>query len=67
MGVVKKLLAEAQIEERRGSTIRFELNENGIIHIQTDIWRIEMDKGEFRQFATHCADAGRKLRKNKGV
>lgn len=67
MGVVKKLLAEAHIDDHRGSIVRFELNETGIIHIQTNIWRIEMDKSEFRQFAAHCADAGHKLKKNKSV
>jgi|15BtaG_2_1085339.scaffolds.fasta_scaffold01540_8 hypothetical protein len=79
MGVIQKILSVAEVGEKRGLQIEFELNENnhssvpkvnglgGIIHIQNNIWRIEMFLPEFIEFATCCVEAGQKLKKNKNI
>ena len=79
MGVIQKVLSVAKVSEERGSQIEFELNENdhpsvpkvnglgGVIHIQSNIWRIEMFLPEFLEFAVCCIEAGRRLKKIKGI
>ena len=79
MGVIQKILSVAKISEKRGSQVEIELNENdhhsvpkvnglgGVIHLQNDVWRIEMFLPEFIEFATCCVEAGQKLKKNKNI
>jgi len=67
MGVVQKKLSKAEIGKDRGSFVDFEMNENGIVHIQNKTWRIEMETQEFVEFATACVKAGNKLKELKGV
>jgi|TARA_Y100000296_G_C5124116_1_gene231940 hypothetical protein len=69
MGVIEKILSTAEIDEKRGGYVTFELNENpdgGIIHLQNEVWRIEMRVPEFVQFALCCVEAGEKLKRLKG-
>ena len=79
MGIIQKILSVAEISEKRGTQVEFELNENdhpsvpkvnglgGVIHIQNDIWRIEMFLPEFIEFATCCVEAAQNLKKIKGI
>ena len=73
MGVIQKILAEAQTDEARGGVLSFELNDggpaqpNGMIHIQNRAWRIEMPTEEFLEFAVCCVESGYRLRKVKKI
>jgi hypothetical protein len=67
MGVIQKILATADISEARGGVIEFELNTCGTIHIQNNIWRLEMGGQEFLDFAVSCVEAGERLKKMKGL
>mgnify|MGYP003308522728 CR=1 FL=1 len=77
MGVIIKDLSVAKVSKERGSEIEFELNENphapkvngvgGVVHIQSNIWRIEMFMPEFVEFADACVRAGYNLKKIKGI
>jgi hypothetical protein len=67
MGVVQKILSKAEVGEARGGVVEFELNKGGSIHIQNKTWRLEMREDEFIHFATACVEAGKKLKKLKGL
>ena len=67
MGVIQQILATAEISDERGGVVEFELNEDGVIHIQNNVWRFEMRGQEFIDFAASCVDAGEKLKKMKGI
>lgn len=77
MGKIIKILSRAKVGQNRGGEIEFELNENphapkvdgigGVVHIQTEIWRLEMFMPEFLSFAAACVNAGNKLKKLKGI
>jgi len=67
MGVIQKILSNAKVGKDRGHSVEFELNQGEKIHIQNNVWRIEMSKKEFIDFATACVEAGDKLKKLKGL
>jgi hypothetical protein len=65
MGVIQKVLSKVEVGKDRGGVVEFEFNKGGRIHIQNKVWRIEMNKEEFIDFASHCVKAGEKLKKLK--
>ena len=72
MGSIKKILAKAELVDYPSESLEFELNHGptggvDIVHLQTDLWRVEITEGEFREFAETVIAATDKLKKIKGV
>ena len=67
MGVVQKILSEAKFEKNKSEFLEIELNQGDIIHLQNDVFRIEMNINEFVEFASHVIMGANKLIESKNL
>ena len=65
MGIVQKILAVCKFDDSLTKYIEIELNQGLIIHLQNDVYRIEMTVGEFREFVESVMRASDRLKKLK--
>ena len=65
MGVVKKNLGQCNLKDNECGVVCFELNENDIIHVQRNVYRIEFTRDEFVKFADTCIEGAENLKKLK--
>lgn len=61
MGSIQKILSKVEFDENKAEFIDIELNHDGIVHLQNDVFRIEMDIQEFVEFASHVIMGANKL------
>lgn len=71
MGNIRQVLATVDLEDYPSKQLAIEMNHGttggrDIVHIQTELWRIELDESEWREFAQAVVKAARKLRSLKG-
>ncbi len=67
MGVITKNLAKINLDDNKCQSLDIELNESNIVHIQNEIYRIEMTIEEFNAFSATCIEAGNKLKQIKNL
>jgi len=62
MGEIEKVLGELRFKDNPAAYFKIELNQGGVIHLQTNCWRIELTVQEFRQFVGSVRNAADRLR-----
>lgn len=67
MGRQIQLLSQVELLDNAVDSIRFERNEDEVIHIQSQAWRIELTAIEFGQWCEAMHEAEIKLREIKGL
>jgi hypothetical protein len=72
MGNIKQNLASVALADYPAKNLEIELNYGttggkDIVHLQTNLWRIELDDVEFQQFADSIIEAAEKLKKSKKI
>jgi len=72
MGDLNRTLATVRFQDNPARELSIELNHGGpnnagIVHLQTDSWRIELTGPEFRGFAKTTVKAAKALRQQKGL
>jgi len=65
MGVVKKILGQCDLKDNQFGVVCFELNENDVIHVQNNAYRIEFTREEFTIFSDICIKGAENLKKLK--
>ena len=67
MGVIQKILSKAKFKDNKAEYLEIEQNDGNIIHLQNDVYRIEMRPEEFNEFATHVILGANKLIEMKNI
>ena len=67
MGVIQKILSKAEFKDNKSEYLEIEQNDGNIIHLQNDVYRIEMRPEEFNEFATHVILGANKLIEMKNI
>ena len=67
MGEIIKNLGRVNFKDNPCKFIDLEMNLGGIVHMQTNSWRIELNEKEFSQFVDSVIRAAEKLKKNKNI
>lgn len=61
MGSIDKILSKVEFDKNKVEFLEIELNHGGIIHLQNDVFRIEMPVQEYIEFASHVIMGANKL------
>jgi hypothetical protein len=67
MGEIIKNIGKAIFQDNPCEFLEIELNLGGIVHMQTNSWRIELKENEFMEFAKSVVQASEILKKNKNI
>lgn len=62
MGEIRKILGKTTFADNLCEYLDMEINQDGVIHLQTNCWRIELTVGEFKQFVQSVSGAAKSLR-----
>ena len=67
MGVILQKLGEAKLNNSPMKKWEVEYNSGDVVHIQTEILRLELTRKEFLELAEQIVIAGTSLRRRKGI
>jgi len=62
MGEIEKILGKLRFKDNPAAYFNIELNQGGVVHLQTNCWRIELTVQEFKQFVASVSNATDRLR-----